>query len=70
MSKSTQPWPVRDSFTETLRDYADDLEETAHETDDPAEADVYRVLAAIGRGNTPPRDAAKRVHERARREHR
>lgn len=62
----TRPSPSTDSsYRRTLAKYADVLEATADEVDDQHEADVYRVLAAIGRGETPPQPAAIRIYDRA-----
>lgn len=48
-----------------LGKYADELATVADDTDDPAVADACVVLAALGRGDEPPRDAARRVVDRA-----
>lgn len=49
----------------TLAPFAADLAAAAEGADDAAEADAYAVLAALGRGDDPPRDAARRVVDRA-----
>lgn len=50
---------------EALAEYAEAFAAAANDTDDPAAADAYRILAAIGRGVAPPGDVASRVVERA-----
>jgi len=56
---ATDPLPA-------LQDHADVLEDAADATDDEKAADAYRVLAAVARGESPPRDVARRVVDRAR----
>lgn len=50
---------------DVLSEYAEEFAAAADATDDPAAADAYRILAAIGRGETLPSDVASRVVERA-----
>lgn len=50
---------------DVLSEYAEEFAAAANATDDPAAADAYRILAAIGRGEAPPDDVASRVVERA-----
>jgi len=49
----------------TLAPFASEFIEAAEDTDDPVEADVYVVLAAIGYGREIPTDAATRIVKRA-----
>lgn len=49
-----------------LAPHADELAAAAEAADDQAEADLAIVLAALARGEEPPRDAARRVANRIR----
>lgn len=53
-------------LSDVLAPFVDDLEAAAERSNDPADTDVYRCLAAFGRGQHAPRHAAQRVLERAR----
>lgn len=55
-----------DRLREVLGPFVDELEAAAERADDPADVDVFRCLVAFGRGEHAPRDAARRVLDRAR----
>lgn len=57
---------TKPSVRTVLAPHVTEFDEAGDETDDPAEADVYAILAAIGRGQTPPGEPSKRVLGRAR----
>lgn len=50
----------------TLTEHADVLADAAEDADDPDVRAALRALAAVARGDDPPRDAARRVAERTR----
>lgn len=62
-SSATQGTPT---IRTVLAPHVTEFEQAAEVTDDPAEADVYVVLATMGRGQTPPKEASARVLQRAR----
>lgn len=56
---------VRESrLREKLDEYRDELAAAADEADDQPQADLAEVLAALSRGEDPPREPARRVVER------
>lgn len=55
-----------DRLREVLGPFVDELEAAAEAADDPTDVDVFRCLAAFGQGEHAPRDAARRVLDRAR----
>lgn len=54
------------STRDALSKHASEFEEVADKTDDLAQADALRALAAIGRAEPVPEDILERIHERAR----
>lgn len=67
MSANTTPTNTTRRVRDTLAEFAPELADAADRTDDPAEADAYAVLAALGYGDSVPRDAARRIVARAER---
>lgn len=66
MSNATdRPGYDQEQLRDVLGPLVDDLESAAERADNPADVDVYRCLAAFGRGEYAPPDAARRVLDRA-----